>query len=249
MRVAIISTPRSGNTWLRKMLAMLCGGEEIAMHSPTDLDWGNLPSKNCVLQLHWHKTLHIERLLIENGFQVVVLQRHPLDVLISILQFAHQEPQTIHWLNGEEGSEENIYGKSPVSNAFLEYAISPRARALLSVSIEWSAAPGAILVRYDDLVSDTEQTLYDLTAKLGMAQSKIAVAIASNDISVLRLTSDNGHFWQGKVGLWRKVIPSDTVEMIVKQRQEIFLKYGYETMPDSKLTADEAGRNWRALCR
>ena len=249
MRVAIISTPRSGNTWLRRMLAMLCRGIEIAAHSPDELDWNNLPVGNCVLQLHWRKTLQLENLLLRNKFKVIVLQRHPLDVLISILQFAHQEPQTLRWLSGEGGGEENIYTKSPLSEAFLEYATGSRAQALLSVSVEWSRTPKAFLVRYEDLVSSTEKTLYDLAGKIGLPQSEIAEVIASNNIDALKLTSDNGHFWQGKVGLWRKVIPFHMAEIIAKKQQELFSEYGYEIMPNSKLTTDEAERNWITLCQ
>lgn len=252
MRIAIISTPRSGNTWLRRMLAMLCSAEQIAVHSVEDLNWENFPSENCVLQLHWHRTKQFKCLMMENNFKIVVLQRHPLDVLLSILQFAHQEPQTVHWLNGVGGDEKNIYGESPVSEAFLEYATSPRARALLSVSIEWSGDPDAIVVRYENLVSDTEKTLYDLLAELGIcgiSQSNIAEVVDSNSIDKLRLTADNGHFWQGKVGLWQKVIPFHIAEKIAMEQQEIFLAYGYKSLPDTGLTTGEAERYWRALCR
>jgi len=249
MRIAIISTPRSGNTWLRKMLAALCEGDEIAIHSPNDLNWKNLPTGNCVLQLHWRKTPQVEQLLMENGFKIIVLLRHPLDVLISILQFAHQEPQTIHWLSGEGGDEKNIYGKSPASKAFLEYAISLRARSLLSISIEWREAPDAVLVRYHDLVSNTQKTLYDLTEKLGIPQLNIETVIANNNIDKLRLTSDNGHFWQGKTGLWHRVIPSYIVKTIAQNQEIIFSKYEFEYTQIKKLSTIEAERNWSALCQ
>lgn len=249
MRIAIMSTPRSGNTWLRKMLAMLCDGEEIAVHSPDSLSPESLASKNCVLQLHWHRTTQVEQLLKEYGFKIVVLHRHPLDVLISILHFAHQEPQTNCWLGGEGGGENGIYKQSPISSAFLEYALGPRARALLSVSIEWSECPEATVIKYDELVIDTEKVLHELSKRLGLSQTKISEVVARNNIDALRLTADNGHFWQGKVGLWRKVLPFHVADAIVKNQQDTFSNYGYEIAPDLELTPGEAENNWKDLCR
>ena len=250
MRIAIISTPRSGNTWLRFMLSALYNAQQSAIHSPDDLDWDNLPSSNFVLQLHWHRTSRLKHLLIENNFKIVVLQRHPLDILLSILQFAHQEPQTIHWLNGEGGDEKVIYGKSPGSEAFLEYAIGQRARALLSISNEWCHEPEATIVRYEDLVNDTEKTLYELTNRLGAPQLKIFEVVNSNRIDKLRLTSDNGHFWQGKPGLWKKLIPSIIVEKIVREQNELFSELGYDFQPsNTRLMPNEAESRWESLCQ
>lgn len=103
MRLAIISTPRSENTWFRYILSNLYGLEQYAIHRPNDLDWGTLP-ENCVVQIHWHKSLEISTLLESHGFQVLTIARHPLDVLISILHFSMFEPQTACWLDGEGGA-------------------------------------------------------------------------------------------------------------------------------------------------
>jgi hypothetical protein len=49
-RIAIVGSPRSGNTWARMVLARMMGLEEIAVHN-----WKDLPSElpaNCILQIH-----------------------------------------------------------------------------------------------------------------------------------------------------------------------------------------------------
>ena len=55
-RVAIVSTPRSGNTWLRHLLMRLYDIPGLAVHSPAELDWALLPDR-CVFQLHWPPTV------------------------------------------------------------------------------------------------------------------------------------------------------------------------------------------------
>jgi hypothetical protein len=229
------------------MLAMLLGAEQIAVHSPDDLDWKNLPFGNCVLQLHWRKTSAFKRILIENNFNIIVLQRHPLDVLVSILQFAPQEPQTIHWLNGEGGNEAMIYGQSPVSNAFLEYACGPRARALLSVSAEWSLDPDVILVRYENLVNDTENTLHNILFRLGVNRSNVTDIVALNSIDILRRTSKNGHFWQGKVGMWKKYIPSEMAKVIAMNQSSVSTELEHDELTYESVTIDTAKRYWERL--
>jgi hypothetical protein len=250
MRIAIISTPRSGNTWLRYMLSDLYNAEQIAVHTPDDITWDSLYDGNIVMQLHWHRTPQFVRLLSENNFRVMVLQRHPLDVLISILQFANRAPQTVHWLNGESGDEVLIRGKSPCSREFMDYALSQRAFALLSVSNEWKDYPGAIVIKYEDLVSDTEKALYKITRELAQPPRSIAEVIDSNRIEKLRVTTDNGHFWQGKPGLWKILIPSETVGKIAAGQKSLLSQLGYDFQAnDTDLNADEAENFWKLLCQ
>src|SRR3712207_3137993 len=78
----IISSPRSGNTWLRGLLSWLFNLRERAAHTPDEIDWGGLPPR-CVLQIHWNRVEPFVSRLDRHGFRVVVLARHPLDVLMS----------------------------------------------------------------------------------------------------------------------------------------------------------------------
>ena len=56
-RALVVSTPRSGNTWLRLLLAKVYGiyssrYGQLWAHSPEGFPWEELP-RQCVLQLHW----------------------------------------------------------------------------------------------------------------------------------------------------------------------------------------------------
>jgi hypothetical protein len=135
-RLAVVGTSRSGNTWLRILLAQLYDLAQYAAHTPDALDWETLP-ENCIVQLHWHRLPPFTTFLAAQNFRVVTMARHPLDILISILQFSPHEPQTACWLDGENGNETAIHNKSVISPEFLAYAVSSRAQALLSISREW----------------------------------------------------------------------------------------------------------------
>lgn len=87
LRLAVISTPRSGNTWVRASLARLYGLDEVAAHLPEEVDWDDFP-RRCVIQIRWPPWPKFVARLERNQFRVVVMARHPLDVLMSWLNLA-----------------------------------------------------------------------------------------------------------------------------------------------------------------
>ena len=89
-----------------------------------------------MLLLHWwfEDQAFVARLR-EHGFRVVVLSRHPLDVLISILVYSQHDHSTLQWLDGAAGNERGILGASPLGEAFLSYATGPHQGAF------WASVP------------------------------------------------------------------------------------------------------------
>jgi len=241
VRIAVVSSPRSGNMWLRRLLVTAYGLEERSAHTPAEVDWDGLPD-GCVLQLHWHRTAAFRALLATRGFSVVVLARHPLDVLVSILHFAPHEPQTARWLDGEGGDESQLLGADPASDAFLAYATGPRARALLSITPEWWAAANA-RVRYEDLVADPRAELGRIVAELGV-EPAVAAAEAADAVSFgqLREEAANLHFWQGRPGLWQELVPTGSALAIAAAYPEM-RRLGYRV----GLDAATARARWRAV--
>ena len=104
VRAVIVSTPRSGNTWLRSLLANAYAleharNEELWAHTPEGFPWSELP-RRCVMQLHWEPDKAFQRLLRTQGVRPIAVARHPLDVLISILQLSQHSTETACWLRG-----------------------------------------------------------------------------------------------------------------------------------------------------
>jgi len=244
VRIAIISTPRSGSTWMRHLLMKVYRAEGFAVHNPADLDWGSLPAR-AVFQLHWHRTQWLLGQLRKHHFRILVLSRHPLDVLISILHFCLRDP-TARWLEGECGSERGIYGAMPTSTAFMDYAIGPRAGALLSVTPEWRAAPDTLPLRYEDLVHDAAGNLERLVDELSWPiRTTLAQAIAETSIPKLRAATDNdNHFWIGRPGLWRKFLPAARAAHIASTHAETFRVLDYDCDADPALDDRAADANW-----
>jgi hypothetical protein len=251
LRLALVSTPRSGNTWLRHLLKAIYQldrpGEELAVHRPDDVPWTTLPPR-CVLQLHWHFGEPFRSLLEEHQFRVVTLARHPIDVLISVLRYASNETETWRWLDGEGGDEESIVDVTPRDPAFLDYAISPRASALLSVSRGWWRAPGCHRLRYEDLVADPPSTLKRLCNAIGeVPLERIRQATRDNTLNCLRSRGHRLHVWKGYPGLWRILLTGPEAERIAEHHADVFRELGYTCDSELALEEELVDANWQAL--
>lgn len=224
LRIALVSSPRTGNTWLRTLLAESFGLTEMAVHAPTDLPWLTLPDR-LILQLHWHRLPAFRVVLRELDFRVVTIARHPLDILVSVLQFCQSERSTEFWLSGEGGDERSLVGASPHDRRFLQWALSARARALLSVTPEWWDDSEAIRVRYEDLVARPAAALVDIAKRLG-AESVRDVGEVGRTLSLnemrLRFAATPGHFWKGRPGMGTEVLDSTAAGAIVAAHAAVF---------------------------
>jgi hypothetical protein len=250
-RVAILSTPRCGNTWLNKLCSRLFGLEQRAFHRPGDIDWDGLP-ESCVLQIHWHRTPALRTALWASGFRVVALSRHPLDALISLLHYMFHVLPPDQCLDREGGDERPIIGAMPRSEAFLGYATGPRGRAMLSVSPEWWADPEALRLRYEDLVGDTAGGLRRLAAALKLKPVRpVEEAVADCSLERLRgsqpLAQTQRHFWLGQPGLWRRLFCVEEARRLHDAHAAVFSTLGYSCDPDPSLTPAQADANWIGL--
>src|SRR5476649_184977 len=121
LRIAVIGTPRSGNSWLRLLVGSATGLHTFAVHELSASVLAGLPPE-CVVQIHWRREPDFLAFLAAHGFRVLTVARHPLDVLISILQFAVHDSESDRWLLGRGGDESGIFGAMPGSRVFVEYA-------------------------------------------------------------------------------------------------------------------------------
>lgn len=248
MRLALLNTPRSGSTWLRCLLGTTFQLAEFSAFVPEEVNWHTLPERG-IVHLHVRRTAKMLDLLRRHRVRPIVVRRHPLDVLISILHFAPHEPSTARWLSGEGGDERLLYGATPLSPAFLRYATGPRAQALLSLSPAWAEADDAIVVGYEQLVSEPIEGLRRISDELGApAVRDPRQAIELHTLARHRSMNRNQHYWRGQPGLWRRLLTAKVAERVAAAQTPAFNVFGYECDADPHLTSEAAERNWRDLC-
>ena len=247
LRIAFVGSPRSGNVWLHRILMDLLSLPAIGHHEPHEVAWNDLPSR-CILQLHWKPERGFRDKLAYHKFIPMVLHRHPLDLLISILHFCRHEPQTACWLGGLGGDENKIIYAAPTDNAFVEYACSERARVLLNLSGDWTKQAGTVALHYEQLVADPMQTISSSITCLGLVvdPSAIKVALDKNTLPVLQQWA-NLHGWMGRPGLWRQLILAKDAAIIEQAHKNVFSAQGYRMEPDKSLTSSESLKLWESI--
>ncbi|WP_144029897.1 MULTISPECIES: hypothetical protein [Burkholderia] len=245
MRIAVISSPRSGNSWVRSVLASSLDLLEIAVHNYLDAPQ-DLPPR-CAFQLHWYREPNFQQYLIENQFKTLVIARHPLDILLSVLQFIRHDPTPSQWLMGNAEIPRELAGLSPTSDAFIDYALSWGAENLLSVTYQWWHDKKSIRVKYEDLVESPNQNFGDLIYTLSgeAVGSKADEALERFSLKYFR-SLPNRHGWQGRPGLWRDLIPAREAHAIYKRHRRFFDILGYE-VPWTWTSRQEAALNWESL--
>lgn len=258
LRIALLCTPRSGNNWLRLLLGDAIGIPTIAVHELTDDVLADLPPE-CIVAIHWRRDADFERRLQTHGFRVLTMARHPCDVLMSILQFAVHDSESDRWLLGRGGDESSLFGAMPCSRAFVEYAKSDRARELFGVGGDWWVYPGASTIQYEELVRNPVGELGRLVTVFSPESNpNLSDIVARHNLSELRITSLNNHFWKGTPGHWRQFLPTEIAREIFDSQRDLFQTLGYACDPDPNLTNSQADRNWiaaigpslrAALCR
>ena len=249
LRLAVISTPRSGNTWVRALLARLYDLVELPVHFPQQLDWEALP-RRCVIQLHWYPEESFTATLERAGVRVVVLARHPLDVLISWLNYSYYVHQEGVCPGKEACDKCDILGVSPRSDALIDYAGGRVGHWLLSHSPAWWNRDGVLHARYEDLVAEPEVALGRLLDEIGeRPRQPIAQVLEATSIHQMKPSKDAWafHYWQGRPGLWRSLITAEVARAIAAGRPEPFEVLGYSCDPDESLGDTEADLNWLRL--
>lgn len=253
LHLAVVGTPRSGNSWLRRLLATGLaiagdGGREIAVHDPDAVDWkGEVP--RYIVQVHMRRSASRARLLRRYGVRVLVPYRHPFDTLISILQYVIHAPQeSAQWLLGAAGDESGIRGLDPCHPAFLDYCRGARAAALLGVSRDWMGEPSALPVRYEDLCAAPEATLARLGGALGETpRVGWDEAAERNSMDSLNRMFGPGHVWKGQPGLWRSLLTPAAAAALSEAHGPLIEAHGGSAEADPDLTPERALANWRSL--
>jgi hypothetical protein len=243
LRVAIISTPRSGNTWLRRVLARSFALDEVAIHHPWAIAVDTVPPR-AVIQMHWPRDETAMKLVEDLGGQVVTIVRHPLDVFLSIVRFSRYEPLTALWLLGAHGNEEGVVAHGPNDQAAIDYASGQRFRALLAVTAEWW--DHAVPLTYERAAGDPHATVLDLAGALGVVPaSDPADAVRDNTFERLH-SLDPGHHPVGPSKTWREFLTADTIAAIRGPLSWHVDRFGYDTSVDSAPDIVEATRKWEA---
>lgn len=156
LKIVILATPKTGNTWLRWLLHYAYGIQMVNL----PLNWApgcadDLPSR-FVTHQHLFPSESLVRWLVESRAVVLTTIRHPADTFLSLFHYAKWHDVGAAAMLKEDGDRP---GKNALK--YITYWF-PQSYA---ISLAW-AKLGSHVVRYEDLLVDPLSQLREVTSKI-----------------------------------------------------------------------------------
>jgi len=214
------------------------GYPHFAAHSVKDFPI-DLPS-DCILNIHALNEPLEKEFFERRSCEFIVLARHPLDIFVSVLQFARNEPAVHQWLDGSCGIPHDPASLCPDDARFVDWMTGAGATNLLSVSLSWWRDPqSTIRIRYEDLVSRPHESFSSIFNRLG-AKSIDGLDAALDKYGVSYFAEFKNHGWLGRPGAYRRFVTSSNCERVYASQAEYFMTMGYSAEGDIGLSHETA---------
>ena len=246
--VGLYSFPKSGNTWLRAIIAGITGmpgGPGMLQKYITDSHFGPVIENPWEFQgqnWYFYKSHH-KQVLTESHDQnfdtdqILYIYRHPLDIFVSYLNFASRNVGAP--VGGELpvqfDSVEDLTGQEmeTLFSIFLEHAtLFPRNKAFGNVfehvrRFRDLQAAGTIpvhILRYEDLSDDFTAEAGAICEFLGIENADLAGVF---DIADQRTRQDGKFFWKRRKDNYRDYLSEDQIARFYGAHREDMAALGY----------------------
>ncbi|MBT9486709.1 MAG: hypothetical protein IV093_04285 [Rubrivivax sp.] len=227
LRVLILSTPKTGNTWLRWLLYYAYDLPIINLpavwQQPAD---GELP-RRFVSHQHFSPSEDLLRWLVAERVTVLTTVRHPGDTFLSLFHYVKWRHDT----RDELVQRLRTDGNDPGPRA-LDFLHRPFPQ-IYALSRFWGEL-GAQVVRFEDLLADPRGTLHSLGARLGQLDDeriRAAALLCKPDLMKEVSDIDPRHLRSSGAGGW--------VDGLPKAHRDIL-----STLPVYRELADWQGYEW-----
>lgn len=227
-RIAIISTPRSGNTWVNYCLSDILGYPTVGIHRYSDIQASLVLPNRLILQIHWqHEDKVFQNFLTKNHFFKLTIARHPLDVLISILRFTQVQTSPLLWLDNKI-SVLDLPGVDPSQQKFIDWCLSDNATKILEISYMWAMSGDAYLLRYEDMIEDPVKRMQEILNKVGAKTSDKTIKTTIDKFSPEFFRQKQQHSWRATKDNWHEFFTKSDAKKIFQKHKHIFEYFNYD---------------------
>ena len=208
LKIVILSTPKTGNTWLRWLLCYVYGIQMVEL--PLEWDPGctdDFPSR-FVTHQHLLPSESLVQWLVESRAVVLTTIRHPADTFLSLFHY-------VKW--HDTGLDPSVAmlkedGDRPGKNAikYITYTFPH----IYTISLAW-AKLGSHVVRYEDLLVDPLRVATEVTSKIvppDEGRLKAAVLLCKPEQLTRPGLVDPRHLRTCTAGRWIQELPSEIID-------------------------------------
>lgn len=233
--VGIYSFPKSGNTWIRVILGsiMANNASQIPDLHNQQLSEAHTFNGHRFFKLHAGYNVKHWRDQKLDTTQVVHIRRNPLDVFVSYLNFISDNvtgTAPIKFSSVEEihGTDLfDLYFDTFVTTGHVALEFAQTTGSYFDHNNFWmtqSEVP-AILLKYEDLLADTQTALAPLRDFLGIDDATLSSALRETSTAT---KPDGKFFWKQKKNNYLDYLTDRQIDLFVKYRGEECRALGYE---------------------
>lgn len=231
MKIAILSTPKTGNVWLTSLIKEAYGLPLQQVDSSlVFLPLAELEAMgdDWLIYAHVYPDARTLDWLLSKNVHVLTTVRHPCDVLVSLRHYASWSPD-----NTDDPARSMLADGDGFGEASARY-VAEHFPNLLNISASWSRL-GATVVRYEEMIADPVGVLRRLTERIGpLTGEQIRKAVLLSQFKRMKAAVDPaaglqpwrpGHFREGRTGSWRTALGDGPVVEALRSREPFITQF------------------------
>jgi hypothetical protein len=215
LRILIVSTPKTGNTWVRYLLAEIYNLPMASVGLIFDADEVSGLGSRWIAHQHYPASASLIDCARRNNIVLVTTIRHPCDALLSLFHFVRNYGDTLMLTDIDPtplmARDGDVMGEHTAAYVRDGFSTS------LDISLGWIRSGMSHVIRYEDLKRDPVSALEDLTAAIRLVpRDRILRAIELCDIDHMRTRPEfePRFFRRGTVGNWEWELPPQIVDIL-----------------------------------
>jgi hypothetical protein len=242
LKIMIVSTPKTGNTWLRHLLATIYDLPTVQLGFPFGPESASALGQRWILHQHYTPEPVLLDWAKQNGAVLITTIRHPGDILLSLYHHVHSYNERFDFYRLAQLADDDGTFGAPVRSV-----LQTIFKDLVALSVAWLSTGASHVVQYEALHYDPVDTVTALAHAIQpVSRDCIERAIESCHISEMRALAQNNRafFRQGSYGSWRHVLPPDIIDLLrtTEPYPALFAALGYTLDAQDKWSAASAKR-------
>jgi hypothetical protein len=237
--------PKSGTTWLREIISLIVAPEldsKVAIPSfgkafPTDTVLHNIGNRQVsIVRTHLHADSNRLSQCKLNNVGIITIYRHPLDVLLSAMNFSNIRKLDQYFKNNEPKSVEEIIQDGDIGYYIDKFIENNGIELYQSSSGPWPSYQEGwkrigekipyLSLQYENLVANPLQGISQLCEFLGIASNPSFVQ-SVYELSERRTALDGEFFWKKRAYNFKEMIPASIVYQFNQKFKKQLVQLGY----------------------
>lgn len=241
----VAGLPKSGTTWMEKMLCSYVGYSEIMLPEAVHYEvlnggshdfempentFARLRGALAVLKLHVHGSPHNAKQLQKADLPYLIMYRDIRDVAVSHYFYVRRTP----W-----HPEHDEYRQFNIEEGLLHFG-----RTLLPAYVRWIRSweenrdpEKSLVIRYEDLLKHTVQVFANVASLFGLDDSPSTVQAIVDAHSFKNMSggrkqgqkSNSSFYRKGVSGDWKNHFTDPVAQLFIEQGGRFWIEHDYET--------------------